>query len=473
MTDEIKTQIEQAIDDALKAREEAAAKAQEAREIEALRKENEQLKASANRLPNGAPHVTAFADTAKFDNVDDNTLAFTVQVLGAQRAPKAAKAFAQRIASRGTADEKATMKAYGLDPDAVTSAAKANELNYSTQSGYGDEFVGVVYSRRVWELVRGQRWVVDRLMRQAYVADIPEGAESVVIPVEGADPTIYAVSQATDTSSNMPAVTATPSKAGTASKTLTGKKLGGRILYTGELTEDSFVPWAEYGRRKIEVGMGEALESCIIDGDTETGSNANINAIGSGQSLATTAPQILFDGFRKLALVTNTANSVSAAGSLSDVTFLAILQLLGTAGLNGADSSVTSFIVDGNVDWKLMQLAAVKTLDVFGGNATIVNGMLRGIYGYDVNRSDFMHFRQSARKVNSAGKIDTATDGNNTLGAILAVRWDRWAFGYARRPKYEIVRRAEADAWDVFGFLRAGLVYRDNEASAIAYNVGI
>ena len=27
---------------------------------------------------------------------------------------------------------------------------------------------------------------------------------------------------------------------------------------------------------------------------------------------------------------------------------------------------------------------------------------------------------------NAAGKVDQNTQGNNTLGALLAVRWDQW-----------------------------------------------
>ena len=336
----------------------------------------------------------------------------------------------------------------------------------------GDEFVSIVYSNRLWEAVRAGTFVVPKLESMALRVDIPRGAEAVILPVEGADPTFYAVGQTTDTNATtgIPNATVTTSKVGTASRTLPVAKIGGRALYSGELDEDSIIPWASYLRGKLETGAAEQLEHAIIDGDTTLTANTNINAIGAAQVPPAGAVYTLFDGFRKLALVTNTANSRSASGAIADTDFLETLKLMGTAGLNGADANKTSFVIDGNVQWKILTLASVKTRDLFQ-NATLENGFLRAIWGYTVNTSYFMHYKQAARKVNAAGKIDTATDANNTLGSILAVRWDQWAFGYGRRMTMELVRRAESDSYDVVALMRVGLQYRDTEASAISYNV--
>jgi len=76
-------------------------------------------------------------------------------------------------------------------------------------------------------------------------------------------------------------------------------------------------------------------------------------------------------------------------------------------------------------------------------------------------------------KANSAGKVDQTTEANNTKGAILAVRWDQWALRWKRRMTLEVDRWPEADANQIVAMLRWGLAYRDNEASAITYNVTV
>ena len=182
---------------------------------------------------------------------------------------------------------------------------------------------------------------------------------------------------------------------------------------------------------------------------------------------------LLLNGFRKLALVTNTANSVSAAGSLADTTFLEVLKLLGPAGMN-ADPQKVSFIIDANVYWKVQQLVSIKTRDVFTA-ATLENGMFAGIWGYEVLRSPFMHWRSTTnpRKANTAGKVDLTTQGNNTTGSILAVRWDQWLLGYKRNITMKMQDIPDSDASQIIATARLGMVNRDTEASAIAYNVGV
>jgi hypothetical protein len=145
---------------------------------------------------------------------------------------------------------------------------------------------------------------------------------------------------------------------------------------------------------------------------------------------------------------------------------------MGVAGLNGADRTRVSFIIDANVHWKALELVSVKTRDVFQ-NATLESGMLTGIWGYPVLTSYHMHRVSAARKANTAGKVDQSSSGaNNTTGAILAVRFDQWLMGYKRRMTMKVQDIPDSDAVQIVAFARVGLAARDNEASAISYNVG-
>jgi hypothetical protein len=69
--------------------------------------------------------------------------------------------------------------------------------------------------------------------------------------------------------------------------------------------------------------------------------------------------------------------------------------------------------------------------------------------------------------------VDQDTASNNTTGAILAVRFDQWRQAFKRRMTLETTRIANADSWEIVALARLGLAYRDTEASAITYNVGI
>ena len=284
--------------------------------------------------------------------------------------------------------------------------------------------------------------------------------------------TWYKVAEATSSDSTLkvPAATVTASQIATLSKNIPVAKLGARGLYTQELDEDSLIRFASQLKTQLEISGREVLESLFIDGDVETSANKNINAIDT--TPGATDYYLMFDGFRKLALVTNTANSRSAGGSLVVEDFLDTLKLMGTAGIAGSDPTKCAFIVDANVYYAMAKLSELKTKDTYSA-ATIENGLVKSVWNVPVMASWQMHKASAKRMANNAGKIDADTDSNNTLGAIVAVRWDQWKQAYKRRMTMEVTRIANADSWEIVALARLGLAYRDNEASAETYNVGI
>ncbi len=491
---------------ALLDKRDAEKKAQEAIEAERTAKEQERIDnavkaaleaqktayAKNGRLPMGqpAPAVAHFAHTSKYDGLSVDDLGFAAVVLGAAKSerphlPGVSDAMLQALAIKAAEDKtvikrrdgtdvplgdmgRQALKAFGLEPADVLNANKANELDYSTQAGFGDEWVGVQYSNRLWEAIRFGTFVLDEMPS----VEVPDGAESIVVAVQGADPTWYKIAQTTDNNATtgIPDATVTASKVATTSKTLSVAKLGARVLYTGELVEDSFIPWAAQVRKQVETSGSETLENVIINGDTEAANSTNINAIDTTPSASDIF--MVLNGFRKLALVTNTANSRSAAGSLADTDYLATVKLMGPAGKNARDKSKVFFLPDMNTYWKSLELSNLKSIQSFT-NSTIEDGELVKIWGYRVRPSGFMHAASAKLMANSAGKIDGDTDSNNTLGAILAVRPDQWLFGYKRRFTIETTRYARSDSYEITALARVGMVNRDTEASAITYNVGV
>jgi hypothetical protein len=154
--------------------------------------------------------------------------------------------------------------------------------------------------------------------------------------------------------------------------------------------------------------------------------------------------------------------------------FLETVKLMGLAGKNALQRDAVSFILDLWTHWKTLELAEVKTRDVFV-QPTIEGGLLTNLYGYGVIPTANMHrANQDATyglKANTAGKLDLDTAANNTTGAILAVRWDQWRLGYKRRITFETTRVPSADATEIVALMRVGMINRDTDASAISYDV--
>lgn len=443
--------------------------------------QNEELKAikaaEANipaNNPGVAPAVIVDTDHWRYDNIENDELAIMAGVLGAAKADGRSKrgysaAAAKALAMRLDSDEARRDEWARVANQSVKSAGiKANEISQSTLANYGDEWIGVAYSGALWQKVREATFLIDLLPQ----IEFPAGAESLVIPLEGADPTWYKVAQAASLTSNpggIPTNTVTASQMGTSNQTMSLAKMGARVLWTGELEEDAILPYVAELRRQLAVSGAETLEHVLLDGDTATGATTNINDIAGtpGGSEAF----LMFDGIRKLPLVTLTANSRDG-GALDIEDYLETVKLMGAGGISGYDQQRVAFIVDRHTMYKTLTLKEVKTRDVFGG-ATIEGGRVASIWGYPVYMSGQVA-RLGGGKTNASGKVDLDTVDNNTKGQIIAVRPDRWRFGWRRRMTIETTRVPAADSTEIVALMRVGFKHSvADDAAAISYNLTV
>jgi len=255
--------------------------------------------------------------------------------------------------------------------------------------------------------------------------------------------------------------------------------MGARCLWTGEMEEDSLIPWVSNLRRQLEVAGAEQMEYAIIDGDTATTASTNVNDIVDTPTA--TDLFLMCNGFRGLAIRINTAQARDG-GVLGVTDYLETLKLMGTAGKNAAQLDKVGFIIDPWTHYKTLALSELLTKDVFAA-PTLEDGVLRRIWGHDVFVSHFMCYAGAqlgtvttatyANLSNSAGKIDQTTEANNAFGSILSVRWDQWLMGWKRRMTIETTRIARADTTEIVALCRWGLVYRDTEASAATYHLTV
>jgi hypothetical protein len=459
--------IDDAVALALEAREKAAQ--------DKIAEEAEKEAAEKRRLPGGgeAPHMAKFGNLRKYDRMGAGDLSVMVGVLEAadNRASNDAYAALAMKLREPDSSEDWLAREVAPDLDAFKIPTKANEINQSTYASYGDEWIGVTYSTQLWESIRTGTPVLEALA--PYSVEVPQGSESIVIPLESTDPTWYVAGQATvhNATTGIPDATVTDSNLGTAQKSLTVNKLGARTMFTEELTEDSLIPWAAQLRRQMEQSGADHLESAIIDGDT-TRTNGINDVAGTA---ATTDWHIVFDGMRHSGLVTTTANGRDG-GAIADSDFIETVKLMGVSGKN-ASPQTTAFILSPPTWWKVLQLVELKTQDVFS-NATLESGTLTRIWNYPVflsynyNKSSLANTGYEYLE-EATGFIDLDTASDNSKGSFLAVRWDQWMLGYKRRFSLKTSEIIQADAHQIVAFMRVGLAQRDTEASAISYNLTV
>lgn len=470
------------LDAAKAAKAKAEADAERQKEIDEAVKaakdewEDEQVK--SRRLPwdaESAPIAARFGELYKYDNLTPGEQAFMINALKSDNravSDEAVKALAIKVADDTddwhNVSRHAMVKA-GVPVD-NKGAVKANELMQSTLASYGDEWVGTTWSTDIWKRVLLEAQIAPLLP----TLEVTQG-ESITIPLESTPPTFYKVAQASAQAANPGAITrtVTTSKMGTAQKVLSLAKAGAATYYTGEMEEDSMIPFVPQLVQMMAEEGSEVLDHVLIDGDTETSSSTNINDIAG--TPAGTEAFMLADGFRKSCLVTTTANSRDG-GAYTVNDFLETLKLLGLAGKNAMRKDQVIFISDLWTHWASLELPEVKTRDAFA-QPTIENGDLAAIFGYRYFPSANMHrANQDATyglKANTAGKVDLDTAGNNTKGALLAVRLDHWRLGWKRRMTIETTRVPSADATEIVAIMRFGIAQRDTEASAISYNLTV
>lgn len=347
-------------------------------------------------------------------------------------------------------------------------AIKANEVMQVALSNFGAEYAHTYFSSEVWQMVRQETKLYDRMLAKGMdEKEVPAGYKSDTVPLEGGDMTWYnAGGGATDedaSSGNVTPVTSS-SKMGTDQKEVTLARLSARGFWEKELEEDSIVNIVSEARRKILASGKEQVEMILANGDTDVTANTNINLIDGTPAAAPNKPAYtLLNGLAKLPLVTNTANVYNAANTLNEAVYLNLLPLLGTDGKYAADPENILFLVTNGTYFASLALAVLKTQDVFP-SATIVEGVLRKIWGVELLRSAQFGNAQATGKV-------SATPGNNIFGRVLLVRPDQWATRWKREIEIFMTFDDNAYVTRLTAHMRWGATYRDNEASAIARNV--
>lgn len=321
------------------------------------------------------------------------------------------------------------MEALGLEK-------KANESMSSAQSGFGDEFVPTDLAEAVVAKVRDKSRVFSK---------IPAGniwemtSNPFEIPVEGADPTFYNTAEQTDVAGTA----VTTSKAATAKKTITAKKLSASVYFTGELDDDAKIAGGirNYVESKLSAAYAELLDKMLINGDTTTAGTGNVNSDDGAPTAGTY--YLAMDGLIKHAL--DESNDVNC-GTLDSGDFTAVRKELGRHGQNPEELLC---IMNLETYYKTLGLSQIETMEKFGSSATITNGVLSAIYGIPVVANGDFGLAEADGK-------QSVTGSNNTLGRFLIVWLPGILFGWKRKMRINLEYLPRTDQFVLTAHTRFG-----------------
>jgi HK97 family phage major capsid protein len=250
------------------------------------------------------------------------------------------------------------------------------------------------------------------------------------------------------------------SQVGSGKVTLTAKKLALRVGFSAELAEDAAIPLIALYREQALRVMADAIDSVLLNGDTETGATGSINS--DDDTPSSTAKYLAFDGLRKLGLVTNTANKSDANGTPT-VALLRTARFLMDSrySLRPKDCA---YVMDGSTYAKLLSDTSLATVDKFGPHATVLTGEIGKVDGVPVLVSAEMPLTMAD------GKTDTT---GNTKGQVVCVYRPGWVVGYRRRVAATMNYLPYYDAYQMVATVRLAFINFDSEVASVLYNITV
>ncbi len=340
------------------------------------------------------------------------------------------------------------------------SAIKADELTYSTQAGFGDEWVPDLWSAQIWNRARVENAILP-LFRTIEMPSNP-----FELPIEGTDPTVYFVPETKNEADLTIAGSANPipdSKVGSGKVTLNAQKLALRVGFSSELVEDSVVPVLNLYRDQAMKAILTSIDNVLLNGDTATSGNINKN----GGTPGATDRYMAFNGLRKLALVTNADTPPNRVDASAAMTLALMRQARFTmAAQYSARPNDLAWIVDGGTYAKMLGLSEFLTMEKAGALATAQTGQIGFADGAPVIVSSEMALSDGAN-----GKVNFTTPANNTKGTALCVYRPGWFVGYRRKISVSVDYLPYYDSYQLTATVRLALVNFDTDVTAALHNI--
>ena len=313
----------------------------------------------------------------------------------------------------------------------------------TAESGYGSQLVGVQYQGELWQGAGVQSRIF------ALIPQFNMTAPTAYLPVRGALPVLSFVAESTSaTITNY-----TTTKTGSNRVGVTACKFVMPQVWSGEMEEDSIIPFIPFLRGEQERSLAYHLDALVLNGDTTNAGTGNINLDDANP--ADTLYYLAFDGIRHVGLVDNTGNGTDCSGAVDYDKVLALRgKMLDSTYLDdwGHPTDPNDLVFVGNpaVADSLCGLDEVITVDKYGPAATVLTGEVTKI-----GRHPFI--ASIAMPLTEADGFVSTTAGNNTKGQIVAFNRGAFVLGIRRAVKIETERIIGSDQSRIVLSTRIGL----------------
>lgn len=323
-----------------------------------------------------------------------------------------------------------------LDARAFEQASKSLDQVYAAmdtaESGFGAELVGNQYVSELWAGARRASRVFG-LIEQFEMTD-----PTAFLPVEADIPELLFVGESTANNSSNYAT----AKTGSNRVQVDAKKFVIHQMWSGEMEEDSIVPYIPFLRRQQAVALSHYSDSLVLNGDTTAGATGNINL--DDDTPAATKHYLAFDGIRHAGIVDNTGNRADIGNS--GLTFADLQKqkgrMLDATYLHSwghpVDADDLVRVADPETADQIASLDEVLTVDKYGPQATVLTGEQGRVGGHPLIASI------AVSKTEADGKVSD-TGSNNTRGQVVTFNRRGYVAGVRRRLRVETERLPATD----------------------------
>lgn len=318
----------------------------------------------------------------------------------------------------------------------------------TAESGYGSQLIGAQYVSDLWAGARAESRIFGRI--NTFEMTDP----TAYLPVEADIPEMLFVAENTaNNSSNY-----STSKTGSNRVTVTAKKFLIHQMWSGELQEDSILPFVPFLRRQVVLSLAHYTDSAVLNGDTTNAATGNINLDDADP--ADTKHYLAFDGIRHASLVDNTATGINVSGPIAfSHLMLAKEKMIDDTYLfNWGDPTQNDdliYVADPRTAARIAQLDEVMNAKLWGGVPLLTNfegvaGMAFNIMGHPGISSMAMSLTEADGKVSDTG-------ANNTLGQVAVFNRRAFVGGWRRRVQVASEYLPATDQFRMVHSMRLGL----------------
>lgn len=320
--------------------------------------------------------------------------------------------------------------------------SKANEVEHTTNTGFGEELVAVnVLQSDFLDLIPTYATFLTAFPGNWWKT-LPA---SIDVPVIG-ETGLYSTGSEWTTGGLYSQVAQGTDLVPTAKVTITQKKYKMTVDISDELLRFSITDIERIVKEKLAKSASRTVEAAIINGDTETGATGNVNSDDAAPAAG--SYYLNSDGLRKDSIVNKGVAGVDTL-DLGTITWDDYVDMVTQTGDLGANADDLLFLFNRRTFNKSMKLTEFKDASQNGASSTINSLAKTNILGSDAFISRDINLTEAD------GKISAVTPANNTKGQVILAHKAAVQYGFNGDFNMEVVR-VPGEGIQVIGYFYFG-----------------